>query len=80
MSSTSSPAVSSGHRRRGSARSSSRSPAAVGLRGGDDQRIALREGEAALVRFEFTMHSKGSESGMTAFMLQVRDLTVPGEM
>ena len=45
--------------------------------GGDDQRIALAEGEAAFIcRGE--VHSKGSERGMTAFMLQVRDLTLPG--
>ncbi len=47
--------------------------------GGDDQRIALCEGEAAFIR-RGEVHSKGSESGMTAFMLQVRDLTVPGKM
>ena len=42
--------------------------------GADDQRIALAEGEAVFVS-RGEMHSKGSESGMTAFMVQVRDMT-----
>ena len=46
--------------------------------GGDDQRIALAEGEAAFIS-RGEVHSKGSENGMTAFMLQVRDLTLPGK-
>ena len=41
--------------------------------GGDGQRIALAEGEAALIS-RGEVHSKGSESGMTAFMIQIRDL------
>ena len=42
--------------------------------GADEQRIALAEGEAAFIgRGE--VHSKGSETGMTAFMVQVRDMT-----
>ena len=42
--------------------------------GGDGQRIALAECEAAFIS-RGEVHSKGSESGMTAFMVQVRDLT-----
>jgi quercetin dioxygenase-like cupin family protein len=42
--------------------------------GGDGQRIALAEGEAAFIS-RGEVHSKGSESEMTAFMIQVRDLT-----
>ena len=42
--------------------------------GGGGQRIALAEGEAAFIS-RGEVHSKGSESGMTAFMIQVRDLT-----
>ena len=45
--------------------------------GGYDQRIALAEGEAAFIS-RGEVHSKGSEDGMAAFMLQVRDLTLPG--
>ena len=41
--------------------------------GADDQRIPLAEGEAAFIQ-RGEVHSKGSESGMTAFMVQVRDL------
>ena len=42
--------------------------------GADGHRLTLAEGEAAFIdRGE--VHSKGSESGMTAFMVQVRDLT-----
>ncbi len=46
--------------------------------GDDDQRIALAEGEAAFIS-RGEVHSKGSEDGMAAFMLQVRDLTLPGQ-
>ena len=42
--------------------------------GGDGERVALREGEAAFIHRGET-HSKGSESGMTALMVQVRNLT-----
>jgi quercetin dioxygenase-like cupin family protein len=42
--------------------------------GGDGVRAALSEGQAALIRRGET-HSKGSETGMTAVMIQVRDLT-----
>ena len=42
--------------------------------GADDRRVALDEGEAAFIR-QGEVHSKGSEDGMTAFMVQVRDLT-----
>jgi quercetin dioxygenase-like cupin family protein len=42
--------------------------------GADDQPVALAEGEAAFIR-RGEVHSKGSESGMTAFMVQVRDMT-----
>jgi quercetin dioxygenase-like cupin family protein len=42
--------------------------------GADDQRVALAEGEAAFIH-RGEMHSKGSESGMTAFMVQVRNMT-----
>jgi quercetin dioxygenase-like cupin family protein len=41
--------------------------------GADGLRVALAEGEAALVS-RGEVHSKGSESGMTALMIQVRDL------
>ena len=42
--------------------------------GADDERMALAEGEAAFIN-RGEVHSKGSESGLTAFMVQVRDLT-----
>jgi quercetin dioxygenase-like cupin family protein len=42
--------------------------------GADDRRIALAAGEAAFIS-RGEVHSKGSESGMTAFMVQVRDMT-----
>jgi quercetin dioxygenase-like cupin family protein len=42
--------------------------------GADDQRVALAEGEAAFIR-RGEVHSKGSEGGMAAFMVQVRDMT-----
>jgi quercetin dioxygenase-like cupin family protein len=41
--------------------------------GVDGQRIALAEGEAAFIS-RGEVHSKGSESGMTALMIQVLDL------
>jgi quercetin dioxygenase-like cupin family protein len=42
--------------------------------GPDGERVALVEGEAALIpRGE--IHSKGSETGLAALMVQVRDLT-----
>jgi quercetin dioxygenase-like cupin family protein len=44
--------------------------------GDDGERVALVEGQAALFRRGET-HSKGSETGMTAIMVQVRDLTSP---
>ena len=42
--------------------------------GGGGQRIALAEGEAAFIS-RGEVHSKGSESGMTASIIQIRDLT-----
>jgi quercetin dioxygenase-like cupin family protein len=42
--------------------------------GGDGERVALAEGEAAFIQ-RGEMHSKGSETGLTALMVQVRDLT-----
>ena len=42
--------------------------------GADDRRVALVEGEAAFIS-RGEIHSKGSKDGMTAFMIQVRDLT-----
>jgi quercetin dioxygenase-like cupin family protein len=41
--------------------------------GGDGARQDLPEGHAALITRDET-HSKGSETGMTALMVQVRDL------
>jgi len=41
--------------------------------GADGARVALPQGHAAFFR-RGEIHSKGSEGGMTAFMLQVRDL------
>jgi quercetin dioxygenase-like cupin family protein len=41
--------------------------------GVDGERLALPEGAAALVH-RGEVHSKGSETGMTALMVQVRDL------
>jgi quercetin dioxygenase-like cupin family protein len=41
--------------------------------GAEGERVALSEGQAALIRRGET-HSKGSETGMTAVMVQVRDL------
>jgi quercetin dioxygenase-like cupin family protein len=42
--------------------------------GEDGERIELREGQAAHFALG-EVHSKGSEAGMTAIMVQVRDLT-----
>jgi quercetin dioxygenase-like cupin family protein len=42
---------------------------------GDGVRTALREGEAAFFE-RGEVHSKGSETGLTALMVQVRDLEV----
>jgi quercetin dioxygenase-like cupin family protein len=41
--------------------------------GEDGRRIALGPGDAAFIR-RGEIHSKGSEQGMTALMVQVRDL------
>jgi quercetin dioxygenase-like cupin family protein len=41
--------------------------------GGDGERVLLAEGEAAFIA-RGEVHSKGSDVGMTAFMVQVRDL------
>lgn len=43
--------------------------------GGDGVRHALREGEAAFIR-RGGVHSKGSETGLVALMVQVRDFNV----
>jgi quercetin dioxygenase-like cupin family protein len=43
--------------------------------GSDGMRVPLGAGEAALIR-RGEIHSKGSETGMTALMLQVRDLRI----
>jgi quercetin dioxygenase-like cupin family protein len=42
--------------------------------GGDGERVPLEEGRAVLIH-RGEIHSKGSETGMTALMVQVRDLT-----
>ena len=42
--------------------------------GGDGERVRLAKGEAAFIA-RGEVHSKGSEVGMTAFVVQVRDLT-----
>jgi len=44
------------------------------IAGGDGERIALAEGEAAFIQ-RGEIHSKGSQTGLTALMVQVRDLT-----
>jgi quercetin dioxygenase-like cupin family protein len=44
--------------------------------GGDGERVPLAAGQAALIR-RGEIHSKGSDSGMTALMVQVRDLAPP---
>jgi quercetin dioxygenase-like cupin family protein len=41
--------------------------------GGDGERVLLAEGAAAFIS-RGELHSKGSDAGMTAFMVQVRDL------
>ena len=46
--------------------------------GNDGVRITLSEGEAAFIHRGET-HSKGSETGLTALMIQVRDLTPLGQ-
>ena len=43
--------------------------------GDDGERIPLAQGEAAFIR-RGEIHAKGSETGMTAFMVQVRDLAL----
>ncbi len=58
----------------GSARSSLRFAGSGWVSGGGGQRIALAEGEAAFIS-RGEVHSKGSESGMTASIIQIRDLT-----
>lgn len=42
--------------------------------GGDGERRPLTEGQAAFIE-RGEIHSKGSETGMTALMVQVRELT-----
>jgi len=44
--------------------------------GEDGTRVELPHGHAAFFR-RGEIHSKGSDGGMTAFMLQVRDLDLP---
>jgi quercetin dioxygenase-like cupin family protein len=44
--------------------------------GEDGERMALSTGEAAFIH-RGEVHSKGSETGMTALMIQVRDLEIP---
>ncbi len=44
------------------------------MSGDDGERIPLAQGEAAIIR-RGEIHSKGSETGRTAFMVQVHDLT-----
>ncbi len=41
--------------------------------GGDGEHVPLAEGHAALIQ-RGEIHSKGSETGLTALMVQVRDL------
>ena len=45
--------------------------------GGDGKRVPLANGEAAFIE-RGEVHSKGSETGMTALMIQVRDLDLQG--
>jgi len=45
--------------------------------GNDGVRVTLSEGDAAFIHRGET-HSKGSETGLTALMMQVRDLTPLG--
>jgi quercetin dioxygenase-like cupin family protein len=42
--------------------------------GGEGERVPLAEGQAAFIQ-RGEIHSKGSETGLTALMIQVRDLT-----
>jgi quercetin dioxygenase-like cupin family protein len=42
--------------------------------GGDGERVPLAEEQAAFIE-RGEIHSKGSETGLTALMVQVRDLT-----
>lgn len=42
--------------------------------GGDNERLPVGEGEAAFIA-RGEVHSKGSETGLAALMIQVRDLT-----
>jgi quercetin dioxygenase-like cupin family protein len=42
--------------------------------GGDEVRVPLAEGQAAFIS-RGEIHSKGSETGLTALMIQVRNLT-----
>jgi quercetin dioxygenase-like cupin family protein len=44
--------------------------------GGDGERLPLAEGQAAFIH-RGEIHSKGSETGLTALMLQVRELALP---
>jgi quercetin dioxygenase-like cupin family protein len=44
--------------------------------GGDGERVPLAEGQAAFIR-RGEIHAKGSETGLTALMVQVRDLIPP---
>ena len=43
--------------------------------GRDGRRLQLAEGQAAFIQ-RGEIHSKGSETGLTALMIQVRDLTL----
>ena len=43
--------------------------------GADGERVPLAEGEAAFIH-RGEVHSKGSETGMTALMIQIRDLEI----
>jgi quercetin dioxygenase-like cupin family protein len=44
--------------------------------GGDGERVLLAEGQAAFIN-RGEIHSKGSETGLTALMVQVHDLAPP---
>jgi quercetin dioxygenase-like cupin family protein len=46
--------------------------------GGDGVRLSLPEGHAAFIR-RGEIHAKGSDTGMTALMVQVRDLRPPSQ-
>jgi quercetin dioxygenase-like cupin family protein len=45
--------------------------------GGDGERLHLAQGQAAFIH-RGEIHSKGSETGLTALMIQVRDLAPLG--